>query len=289
MTVGEDLSSYELVLTFLAPITGFICKHTLGALWALHSCPNTVIAFDDWQTAAVWSSAKGALGRWDKILAEDPFGYAGLDKAGPYKVQLLEALTRLAAGDWDWHALVPVYVGGDLKKLGVPAKKIFPFNPSCLFKGHYGWVDEHAYVSKKQQWVLAALHDHTAWAMKLGVVWPIDSYGCRKLKQPRVTEKELFEVYKQSAGVLSPEYKKSCGSGWWRARYGFAADALSIILGNPAELAMVDPTAYGKTAAQIEGMAEADRHNLAVAQREAYYKAAGTYEDMIHHIAAAMP
>lgn len=291
--VGEDLSGYDGVVVFLASMRGFLCKHTLGTLWALYSRPDAVIAFDDWQTTAAVGGIKSAQKEWERILTENPFGYAQIEKmAEPaLKAGVSVAIDKLSLHEWDWNVLMPVYLGGDMSKLGVPAKRIFPFNPSIVFKGHYSWVEPNfePWKTRQKKWIMAALHDHTRWAQKkIGVKWPIEAYGCRKLDQPRVQESELFGIYQTAVGVLSPEYK-SCGSGWWRARYGFAADALSVILGSPQELAMVDKEAYGYSASQIEAMSDQELFDLALRQREAYYRAAGSYEDMIHYIAAAMP
>lgn len=290
VALGENLDRYDLVVVFLASMRGFLCTYTLGSLWALHAAPKVVVAFDDWQTQVTVIGIRNAWREWDKILKVNPFGYKDIENLPTHDKPIRNTLEILATATWPWNVLMPVYLGGDLAKLGVPAEHVFPYNPASVFKGHYGWVDAcyDAWVTRKKAWVMAALHDHTKWAQKIGVSWPIDVYGCRKLKQPRMPEAQLFEVYKATRGMLSPAYKH-VSSGWWRARWGFAADALNVAVGDTREMSMVDPKAYGYTAKEIEAMPDRELFDLAICQREAYYLAGGTYDSLMSQLIQGMP
>jgi len=183
--------------------------------------------------------------------------------------------------------LVPAYAGGDLNLLSIPQSDIFTFNPSVLFKGKYGWAEESSLATKKKEWTLAALHDHRSWLKKQKLTWQVNQYGHKKQKQERLPESQIYQKYAETAGALSPAYK-ICGSGWWRARYGFAADALCVIAGAPVEMTMVDRDAYSVLPADVEQMHEEDFRALALFQRQVYYDQAGSMEYMQAQIMAAL-
>jgi hypothetical protein len=189
---------------------------------------------------------------------------------------LWAVLDALVKEEWGWPVLVPAYDGGDLSLLSIPKAKVYSYNPAILFKGKYGWVTHRDIFSTKYEWVLAALHDHRSWLKKQKLAWPVTQFGHRKQGQERVAESVLHERSLGCWGRLSPAYK-ICGSGWWRARYGFAADALAVIAGDSRETAMIDPACYPAPGI-VEKLGNGDLLELAMAQREAYYEAAGPVE-----------
>jgi hypothetical protein len=292
--LGETFEKYSVVVVFLASMRGFLCGNTLGTLWAIHQASNEgklVISFDDWQVQGAIGGIRNAWREWDKLLETDPFGYAQLADLPPYRAEVTAALDALSNKQWPWKTLLPVYLGGDLSLFGIPTppENVIPYNPSVVFKGEYGFNAPETFSAKKKEWVLAALHDHTKWLQKQGTTWPATQYGHRKSGQVRMPEAELFKKYSEATGIFSPFYRRINGAGWWRARWGLSADALSVIVGDPKELAMVDKSAYGVTATQVEAMSDKQLLELALAQREAYYEAAGTIESMIQQVSLALP
>lgn len=272
---GESLDRYDKIIAFVAPLRGFVAKHALGLLWTLHvGGDRVIVSFDDWQVTGATGSFKALLGGWDKVMGTNQFGYSGYDESKPYWGSFKELLARCDSELWPWPALIPAYVGGDLSLLRLPvlSTKVKVINPSALFANRYG--REELRAGKVNQWVLAALHNHQSWLKKQKLTWEVLQFGARSLGQPRLKEHEIFDVYRKSGGALSPAYN-ICGSGWWRARYGFAADALCVIAGSPKELAMVGG-AYSKTPQEVEQLGEALLADLAAKQREQYYAAAGT-------------
>jgi hypothetical protein len=283
VVLGESFDGYDRVVVFIASMRGFVCVETLGALWAIHRAGERVtISFDDWQVPQAVQGIKAFAAEREKIITTNPFGYHQIEKFGDYRPNLWSALDTLI-NEWWWPILVPVYKGGDLSKLKIPGQRLYPYNPSVVFKGKYGWASETE--TKKKEWVLAALHDHSAWLKKQKVEWPVQKLGHRKSKQERIPESQLYQRYAQSIGVLSPAYKIS-GSGWWRARYGFAADAFCVISGDPAEMAMVDPQCY-PAPVFVETCSPEEVFELASAQRAAYYEAAGTLPELLDDVMAS--
>jgi hypothetical protein len=290
INLGEDLTQYDRVIIFLATMRGFLSVHTLGTLWGLYAGGAKVtIAFDDWQVPQAVGGIKSLAAQREEIIAKNPFNYRQIENFPQFKAQCWSALDTLIKDEWQWPVLIPAYAGGKTELFGIPKSKIFTCNPSVLFKGKYGWVDEKAPVQKNEQWILAALHDHSRWLKKQGAAWPVHQYGHKKQKQERIPEPGIYEKYKESWGVLSPAYKIN-GSGWWRARYGLAADALSVIVGDQTEMAMFNNEAYSliSKASIVEKLSSEERLELAVAQREAYYTAAGTVERLQADMAKAL-
>lgn len=104
--------------------------------------------------------------------------------------------------------------------------------------------------------------------------WPVDLYGSKAESQKRLTEDEMCRVIARDWGCLMPGYDHA-GSGWWRARPLQCADAGSILLGEPKELAVY----YGKDFPLLDLKASdlvvADEHELqsiADLQRQAIYR-----------------
>jgi hypothetical protein len=288
VTLGEDLKSYDRVIVFLASMRGFVCVQTLGALWAIYAAANKcTISFDDWQVREAIHGIKAFAAEREKIIEKNPFGYKQIEKVAEYKDKLWIALEWLIGQRWNFPVLIPAYEGGDVKLLSIPESKIFTFNPSILFKGKYGWVEESVLPAKIREWTLAALHDHRNWLKKQNLTWPVKQYGHRKQGQERLPESQIYQKYVQTVGALSPAYK-ICGSGWWRARYGFAADALCVIAGAPTEMAMVDQDAYSVLPTGVESMTGEDLRALAMFQRLVYYESAGTLDQMQAQIMMSM-
>lgn len=288
--LGETLAEYDWVIVYLFSMRGFLSVHTLSTLWALHTAAGKcTVSFDDWQTRETMIGIRNFSAERDKIIANNPFGYKQLDKFPEYKVQLWATLDELLKPNWPWPVLIPAYSGGDLSLLQLPHAKMFTYNPSILFKGVYGWVDgADIKEPKRREWVLAALHDHRSWLKKQEISWPVLQFGHRKQGQERIPESEIFSKCTAAYGVLSPAYRIA-GSGWWRARYGFAADARCVVVGAPAEMAMVCKDVYDVTTAQVEELNECELGAIAEMQRAEFYNAAGTKEQVYEAIMAAMP
>lgn len=97
-------------------------------------------------------------------------------------------------------------------------------------------------IRRERRWVLATLQNHDKFLANLEHAegsheWPVEVLGAAKkavggvraADMPSVVpESQVIERYGEVWGVLSPWYK-TAGSGWWRARFNYAAQMGSIL------------------------------------------------------------
>ena len=211
------------------------------------------------------------------MLTDNQFGYAGLEKvtaSGTLYSELHATAESLCQESLPRPALIPAYRGGNLALLGVKGD-LRAVNPSKYFDSKYGSVVAEGVESWRQarttRWVVAALHDHQSWLKKQKLAWPRLEFGHKKSKQARVAESQIYNEYAASTGVISPAYK-TAGSGWWRARFGLSADALSVAACASAEMPFFG-NLYPEPA-EVEKLSEAQLYDLANAQRNDYDLAA---------------
>lgn len=104
--------------------------------------------------------------------------------------------------------------------------------------------------------------------------WPVDLYGSKAETQKRLTEDEMVKVITRDWGCLMPGYEHA-GSGWWRARPLQCADAGSILIGDPKELAVyygADFPYLELNAADVAEATDDELKEIATAQAQALYK-----------------
>jgi len=275
-------NEYHVTILYLAPFTGFIgvyAPHAIKLLSrALRGTLKVVVSYDDWQIAPILGSLRSLKPRIDKILDENPFGWKDISQVRLDRHNLVQDINDLCDGDWDLPSLVPAWDGGDLSLLSLPTKlsRAVCYSPNAYFRDYYQPADRPESKTDYAEtaspcWTLAALHDHGTWLKKQNLTWPVHQFGKKKAGQEKLPESEIFQIYYRSSGILSPSYKHA-GSGWWRARYGFAADCLVPIAGNPDEAAMLGE-AYNLKPDELETLSHSELVELAEYQRAAYYDA----------------
>ena len=180
--LGEKFEEYDKVVVFLASMRGFVCSHTLGALWSIHEAKSKlVLSFDDWQVPQAIGGIRSLYAEFDKFLpAQKPekcaFSYKQFDEYPQYRQQLLEACQYLAeCQDYVEKCIVPVYGGGDTGLLGIPSKNVVGINPSSFFQDWYS--PSNPRPQKSNSWILAALHDHGSWLKKQKAAWEVKQFG----------------------------------------------------------------------------------------------------------------
>lgn len=271
---GENLDHYDKVIVYLMTPNAFPARFVLGALWALGTRKDAIIAVDDWQTRACVNGYRNALGRgliWRPILQSVRRGWE--ESLIPENKKVIEeACEELNQRTLNRSAIWHAYVGGDPLKLPFwRVNDIFTYDPTNFYRGRY--IEQLgptiAPESRDRTWVLASLLQKTDWLEKQALTWPVDAYGNRKLKQPRVSEVELLRVYQQRWGVLSPGHGLP-GSGWWRIRYMMAALTKSIVFGDKKEIEIFGPSFTRYTAAEIEQLSTAELEALGEEQARDY-------------------
>lgn len=283
--IGEDLSSYEDVIVYIHNPSGF-AGYVYNALYAIHSRPDCILAFDDWQTDSIYSGLL-ALKNPDKLFRQ--FVVDSHNDIPPnikdYQNMLLESLSIIESKKN--RMLISAFSGGDLSLLiDYPKDKLFSFNPNPYHLNRrpnfYSDTGAQSVVveleveqnDKEHKFNFASLmQDKTAkWLKNQNITWPIDFFGSKKEKQVRLTEGEMCRVFAKQWGCLMPGYFHA-GSGWWRARPLQVADAGSILIGDPKEMMLYYrcPEVANVKASDIEAMDNQQRQMFAKRQRDAIY------------------
>jgi hypothetical protein len=127
---------------------------------------------------------------------------------------------------------------------------------------------------KKQGYQPAAEDDESGVISFDGKSWPTELYGSKAESQKRLTEDQMCDTIAGDWGCLMPGYDHA-GSGWWRARPLQCADAGSILIGEPKEMAVY----YGKDfplldlrAADLLVMDDSQLADIAEQQKQALYR-----------------
>lgn len=235
----NEFSQYDVAIICVGPITSSNCSQGLGALKALNRVKKAVIFYDDWKLKEINASWKATLKQGKKQFHKKWGNGMNFYKNDTEDIEanadeLLVVVNDLFTnGRESWKVLCPMYEWGN-KDIIFNQKSI-----SFLTRENFNYIDptpavidlnrEVELTEKVNEWCIASIADHTSWIKKQHLKWPVNYYGCRKLKCERVkTEEDVFELYKKHWGVLSPEYPQS-GSGWFRARFIYAALAHSVL------------------------------------------------------------
>jgi len=299
--IGEDLSSYDRVICFLASPRQALQLTFYNGLWAIHNTPKDklVLAFDDWQTDGIF---KGILSCTDKesLLKEFTINQSTTDPdisrelLEPHTDVLLDAIKYI--GEKKSRILLSVFAGGDMTKLiEYDPSLLFGYNPnpyhrnrvpgnrSDIQKSEMNFMeaqlipteeeDTVAWFNKEKCFNFASLvQGKTAkWLKKQNVTkWKIEYFGSRKEKQRRLSEEDMCKVYAEQWGCLMPGYDHA-GSGWWRARPQQTADVGSILICEDKEGALFGEPYVGLTCKILEDMDESQLEKLAKDQHDSYY------------------
>lgn len=268
---GEDLSAYAGVGVILNKPNSITSNYFPGAAWVVAKRPDTVLMIDDWQVGELVSGLQTCARSEERL-----FRLRGFELPASVKAKVFEVTGRLAAGNWQYPVIVPTFNGGDIERLGIPAKVITGIDPTA-FAPRYTYPA----VTKERAWVQASLLRKPAPA----TAWKLECYGNSDRgeggigkagadAQPRLAEPELAAVYARAWGILSPAHPHA-GSGWWRVRFLMAADAGSVLSADPAEAAVFgEPYLRASDPRAVERLTDRGLANLAAAQKEVLEKAA---------------
>jgi hypothetical protein len=239
--LGEPLYEYDAIVVGLANMLSFGSRFAYGALWAalmgVEYC-NLAFLVDDWNVGATFNSMRGcARGEPDRALFRPvlPRDQRELARA-EFWVDLLEVLSRLTKDRLPAPVIGSFFPWGDrsLFAQGTNIGELWPFDPTSLQPRLDPGTEFDS--DRRRAWVLASLVKHEKWPESLGLSWPVERLGHLKSGAERLSEAEVVRRYGSRWGVMSPPYEH-CGSGWWRARFKFAADAGAVLLASPAEVA----------------------------------------------------
>lgn len=269
---GEDLKGqYDLALLGMQAVNGLAGKeYKYGVLWACTQLPHAIV-FDDWQVTPTMRALKksnylfrtfglGKRGMAEHAIAMQPKMTKVIDHA------------RQSLHDEIRAVIAPLFKWGDHEKFKRihPMHQLFAVDPSTYVPNLV--TDDVNNVRKQRAWVLASLIDQTDWANRLGNAWPfVRQHAVKGVRGwGMIPEAQLInDVYAHNWGVLSPKYNSAIvGTGWWRARYNYAAQAGAILHADRLEVAGLNSTAYNLTVPEIEVLTTRQLKDVATSQRE---------------------
>lgn len=232
VTVGEDLSKYDIVVLDANDPRGPKTQHYFGWMWAmvseLHGGPPTVMNWDHWDIKRIWRG----------IVNEDPLTPSGpralsYDVIRNYQKQWNEVQERLLNGQWP-PSMVCAFPWGNWGKI-FERTNVVPslfFDPSL--DQPVSW-EPPSFANKERRWICAALTNHSKWVEDQKLKWPVRYVGCNGM--PKMDRDDLLNLYSDSWGVLSPKYYH-VGSGYWRARIVHAVARRCLLWSDPYEVMM---------------------------------------------------
>jgi hypothetical protein len=227
-----------------------------------------IFAVDDWQYPRISDNLLTVGRGLHRLVREAVFkGRPGWDWATGEGASDVEKLVeRLMLRPWP-EVIYPAFGWGRHHLLGVrlPAQRHVALDPTSYTRSYQL---ERAEPSERQRrWVLGTLSDQSKWLEKLGASWHVHQAGRPKEGAPMVSEQELVQQYAGSWGVLSPQYLKVAGSGWWRNRFVYAAMAGAVIFADENEVRPLGEP-YLVPLEKVESLSDAELSELAAAQSE---------------------
>ena len=273
VTWGEDLDSYDRIITYLCGTDSFVCGHTPGALWTLKR-PDTLIAFDDWQTdRTIQDGTYKATAKWKPNFSKQMQGME----------DMRDELDEL---HYDWckgrKVLAPMFSNGNMDLLFNKTRRrkgewlkeqnmrIYGYDPNPWLPGR---IPESGYIElKKKEWVVAGLNQTSRGYMnKWKPTLPVVELGGRGENGRRMPEPDAVEWFGRRWLHAMPGYSHA-GSGWWRSRPSQLAGANVVTYCDPKEGAIYGPSWVIKDPLVLEQMSSKDLRELAGAQRFEFFQ-----------------
>jgi hypothetical protein len=235
---GEDLSAYDKAFVFIIPTNALTARYCYGGLWTIGELNTRCeLVVDDWQTRQIITGGRSQVRDttrfWKDILPRD-----SREEAMKVRNYLEHTLRELVSDLCPWRIWAPMFRYGNPYTLGLTSKRYVTFDPSSW------WMKEKDHLTtemaefmhqtglrKEKRWISASLLDKSVWLARNKFTWPLIQLGNKKTGQERMAEDDVIKLYCKSWGVVSAPHDHP-GSGWWRARYPFAAMSSAIIYGS---------------------------------------------------------
>jgi hypothetical protein len=142
VTLGEDLSMYDEVITFIAGPRQLVATTVYEGLYAISQHPNCILAFDDWQVPDLFKGVAKCAGAPDELFAQFilDVNKKALEEVKPYEDSFMLALERitkmqnrmLISAFSTEHLNDPENYGPHLlfDKIDYPRELLFTYNPN---------------------------------------------------------------------------------------------------------------------------------------------------------------
>lgn len=140
--LGEDLSSYDEIIVFIAGPRQLVATTVFEGLWAISQRPDCILAFDDWQVPDLFKGVAKCDGNPDELFAEFILGVnkKTLDEVKPYETQFMDALKVITnkKNRMLISAFQVAHLGDDenygahllFDKIDYPRDRTFVYNPN---------------------------------------------------------------------------------------------------------------------------------------------------------------
>lgn len=276
VTWGEDLDSYDKIITYVCGTDSFVAAHTPGALWTLKR-KDTLLAFDDWQTdRSIQDGSFKSAAKWRGQFAKQMSGVE----------HLRDELDELHY-DWchDRHVLAPMFPNGNMDVLFAKSRKakgkklwfetqnitIHGYDPNPWLPGRIpeGQVDPS---DRKMEWIVAGLNQTSrSYLKKFKPTLPVIELGGRGENGIRMTEPEAIEWFGDYWLHGMPGYAHA-GSGWWRSRPSQLAGHGVVTYCDPKEGAIYGPSWVIKDPVALESLSPSELYDLGQRQSKEFFE-----------------
>jgi hypothetical protein len=265
---GEPLGGYDVALVGIAPPCSMSARTVYPALDILRRAHGEgcrlVLYVDDWRVRDIFNDCRYVGKEPTRLLKTIFNGRPGFGWATEQLDELSVVTNNLLECVWP-PTLVPKFAWGDGNVLvdrtdGFKSQEFVFVDPSAYVPMHPVTPAE----KRERCWVSGALTENDRWLAKQPLSWPIERYGHKSKGQPRLAEADLVARYGSAWGVVSCPYYHA-GSGWWRARFVYAARARAIVLADASEVSCVGQE-FLHPGADIELMSDGELTSLAEAQ-----------------------
>lgn len=288
--VGEDLTGYHRVIVGIAPPNAFNAQHVYGALWAISQMYSGdikgMLYLNDWNVRTTIGGFRSQHNCGDRSIFRPmlPRTSRELATSRRYKNIIKTMISLMSIYPWKLTTLLPIFDGGDIGLVtdNTPIWHVKTWDPTPLYPREDFELDQIPMQRRHKEWVIGALSPQKRWVKSLGSSWGTRYYGCKSLKQERVSEAELVKIYCHCRGVLSHRYYHS-GAGWWRTRFLHAAMTRSVMYCDPKE-GYVLGQCYMHDIHDIERMSAHVQAQLADEQRKVFWSKTRNKNKVIKHL-----
>jgi hypothetical protein len=151
--LGEDLSSYDEIIVFIAGPRQLVATTVFEGLWAISQKPDCILAFDDWQVPDLFKGVAKCDGKRDELFAQFilDVNKKTLEDVEPYEFNFMAALhtitsmknRMLISAFRTEHVKDPENYGPHLlfDKINYPRDRLFVYNPNPYHRNRV-WNDE---------------------------------------------------------------------------------------------------------------------------------------------------
>lgn len=254
----EDAVGYDRALVHIGAPSSLSNGYLPGAALTLDMYGlDARVYVDDWSAERLADDIAAHVERekgWERhvsVFRPKEWGRLTKDQVGRARAALLHFLDPEGP---PWAIAGPFFAWGDKSSFFRTGRREinaepFAIDPSPMME--YPMFAAFEPQRRQRRWVLATLQNHDRWLQDLQATWPIEVLGAQQKAvggvrradpgNPVIPEADVVRQYASSWGVLSPWYR-TAGSGWWRARFNYAAQVGAVLFCGDEDGAAIGPS-----------------------------------------------